>query len=62
MFELEKVSKRFKSLTALAEVDLTIPNGCTTVFMGPSGCGKSTLIRLLMGLIEPFKEVDCSPT
>ena len=53
MFELEKVSKRFKSLTALAEVDLTIPNGCTTVFMGPSGCGKSTLIRLLMGLIEP---------
>jgi len=53
MFELEKVSKHFKSLTALAEVDLTIPNGCTTVFMGPSGCGKSTLTRLLMGLIEP---------
>jgi len=53
MFELEKVSKRFKSLTALAEVDLAIPSGCTTVFMGPSGCGKSTLIRLLMGLIEP---------
>ena len=57
MFELEKVSKRFKSLTALAEVDLIIPSGCTTVFMGPSGCGKSTLIRLLMGLIEPDRGV-----
>ena len=53
MFELEKVSKRFNSLTALADIDLTIPNGRTTVFIGPSGCGKSTLIRVLMGLIEP---------
>ena len=53
MFELEKVSKRFNSLTALADINLTIPNGRTTVFIGPSGCGKSTLVRVLMGLIEP---------
>jgi len=57
MFELEKVSKHFKSLAALADVDLTIPTGRTTVFIGPSGCGKSTLIRLLMGLIEPDQGV-----
>lgn len=53
MFELEKISKSFNELTALADVNLKIAKEHTTVFIGPSGCGKSTLIRVLMGLIEP---------
>lgn len=55
MFELEKVSKSFADAgtRAVAEMDLSIASGRTTVFIGPSGCGKSTLIRILLGLIIP---------
>ncbi|MFT5370127.1 MAG: ABC-type Fe3+/spermidine/putrescine transport system ATPase subunit, partial [Candidatus Latescibacterota bacterium] len=45
MFRLANLSKTFGDLKALSGIELSIPNGQTTVLIGPSGCGKSTLIR-----------------
>jgi osmoprotectant transport system ATP-binding protein len=53
MIDLNHVSKRYGSTTALHPLDLTITPGQTTVLIGPSGCGKSTLLRLMIGLIRP---------
>ncbi|MBI1388895.1 MAG: ATP-binding cassette domain-containing protein [bacterium] len=53
MFDLRHVWKRYETADALRDVNLSIPEGETTILIGPSGCGKSTLLRLLIGLIEP---------
>lgn len=53
MFELTGLSKMFGDLQALSIIDLTVPDGQTTMLIGPSGCGKSTLIRLMVGLVWP---------
>jgi multiple sugar transport system ATP-binding protein len=51
--ELTGIERRFASASALAGVDLHIPEGSFTVIVGPSGCGKSTLLRILAGLDAP---------
>ena len=54
MLELRHVSKRFsdrgRSVPALADVSLVIPERQFVCLVGPSGSGKSTLLRLMMGL------------
>src|SRR5258708_33667937 len=47
------VVKRFGSTTALAGVDLEIPEGMVFGLLGPNGAGKTTLIRILATLLEP---------
>ena len=44
-------------VAALAEVDLTVPNGEYTALVGPSGSGKSTLLNLIGGLDRPSSGV-----
>ncbi len=39
-------------MTALAGVDLDVPNGMFGL-LGPNGAGKTTLMRILAGLLEP---------
>ncbi|MEZ4701967.1 MAG: ATP-binding cassette domain-containing protein [Rhodothermales bacterium] len=53
MLHLDRVSKSYAGLLALAPIDLALEPGRTTVLIGPSGCGKSTLLRLMNGLIAP---------
>ncbi len=50
-FEIAGVSKAFGGVPALADVNLAVGGGSTTVLIGPSGCGKSTLLRLMVGLL-----------
>ena len=47
------VVKRFGSTTALAGVDLEVPEGMVFGLLGPNGAGKTTLIRILATLLEP---------
>ena len=47
---VRRVTKRFGSFTALADVSLTIARGEFVCFLGPSGCGKTTLLRAIAGL------------
>lgn len=51
LVELHEVTKRFRGVTALRNVSLSIPNGVTGL-LGPNGAGKSTLIKILLGLIR----------
>jgi iron(III) transport system ATP-binding protein len=42
-----------KTITALSNVNLTIPSNKIFTLLGPSGCGKTTLLRCIVGLEMP---------
>jgi len=44
------VSKSFKEIRALEEINFSINQGEFLALIGPSGCGKSTVLRLASGL------------
>jgi ABC-type sugar transport system ATPase subunit len=48
--ELRRVTKRYGSVTAISDLNLTVDKGSFTALLGPSGCGKSTLLRMIAGL------------
>lgn len=47
------LGRRFGDLTAVDNLNLTVPRGTIFGFLGPNGSGKTTTIRLLLGLLEP---------
>jgi putative spermidine/putrescine transport system ATP-binding protein len=51
--EIDRVSKRFGTVTAVDSVRLTVADGEFLVLLGPSGCGKTTLLRMVAGFITP---------
>ncbi len=50
---LTGLSKSFKSVKALQDVTMTIPDGAFVVLLGPTGAGKTTTLRLIAGLERP---------
>src|SRR5258705_7169781 len=50
---VKRVVKRFGSTTALAGVDLEVPEGMVFGLLGPNGAGKTTLLRILATLLRP---------
>ena len=51
--ELESVTKRFGSYTAVDSLSLRIPRGSLYGFLGPNGAGKTTTIRMIMSILYP---------
>jgi ABC-2 type transport system ATP-binding protein len=43
-------SKRYRGVTALAELSLDVPAGSVVGFLGPNGAGKTTTLKILAGL------------
>ena len=53
ILECKGLTKRYGTLTALKNVDLTLPKGKIVGLLGPNGSGKTTLIKLAAGLLTP---------
>ena len=53
IIEIQGVTKRFGTVTAVDRVDLTVADGELFTLLGPSGCGKTSLLRLLAGFYQP---------
>ena len=55
MIELIALEKAFGSKEVLRGVDLSVPEGTSTVIIGGSGTGKSVLLKSILGLVTPDK-------
>ncbi|GAA1890370.1 ABC transporter ATP-binding protein [Asanoa iriomotensis] len=49
----EKLTKRYGSVVAVQDLDLTVRSGEVYGFLGPNGAGKTTTLRMLLGLVRP---------
>src|SRR5438034_4949457 len=50
---LEHLTKDFRSLVAVQDLELTVLDGSFTALLGPSGCGKTTTMNMISGLEKP---------
>lgn len=48
--QIDRLTKKFGSFTALDSVSLDVNEGEFVCFLGPSGCGKTTFLRAIAGL------------
>ncbi|MCX7380523.1 MAG: ABC transporter ATP-binding protein [Alphaproteobacteria bacterium] len=51
--ELDALTVRFGTFTAVDKASLRIGEGEFFSFLGPSGCGKTTILRAISGFIDP---------
>jgi len=53
VIKISGLTKRFKDVLAVNELDFEVHRGDVFGFLGPNGAGKSTTIRMLLSLISP---------
>ncbi len=53
IIEVRGLTKKFKNIIAVDNLDLNVYRGDVFGFLGPNGAGKSTTIRMLLSLIKP---------
>jgi len=51
--ELNDLTKKYGSYTAVDHLNLTVRKGEIFGLLGPNGAGKSTTILMMLGLTEP---------
>ena len=49
----ENLSKKFKNVTALDNLNLAVEKGDVFGLLGPNGAGKTTTLKILMGYLNP---------
>jgi ABC-2 type transport system ATP-binding protein len=52
LLELEGLTRRYGTLTALDELSFSVPAGQVVGFLGPNGAGKTTTMRAVFGLTD----------
>jgi ABC-2 type transport system ATP-binding protein len=52
LLELEGLTRRFGTLTALDKLSFAVPGGQVVGFLGPNGAGKTTTMRAVFGLTD----------
>lgn len=57
LLKIQKVSKSFPGVQALADVDFEVQRGEVHILLGENGAGKSTLIKILSGAYQPDRGV-----
>ncbi len=55
VIQARSVTKTFKEVTAVNNLDLYIEEGNYTAILGPNGAGKTTMVEMIEGLQEPDK-------
>jgi len=55
IIEVTGLTKQFKEVRAVDNLNLNVHKGDVFGFLGPNGAGKSTTIRMLLSLIRPTK-------
>jgi len=55
LLSLKGIAKAYGAVSALAGVDLEVPDGQIVTILGPSGSGKTTLLKVVAG----FETPDC---
>ena len=53
VIETHNLSKLYKEVQALKDLNLTVKQHSIFGFLGPNGAGKTTTIKLLLGLARP---------
>jgi ABC-2 type transport system ATP-binding protein len=53
LIEIEGLTKRFGSFTAVDTVSFSVARGEVLGFLGPNGAGKSTTMKMLAGFVTP---------
>ncbi len=53
VIEVESLSKRFDSITAVDSISFSVDEGELFAFLGPNGAGKTTTINMLCTLLRP---------
>ena len=53
MIEIEKLTKKFSSKTAVDDVSFSVVPGEVLGFLGPNGAGKSTTMKMITGFLAP---------
>ena len=53
VIECQSLTKRYRQVTALAGLDLSVEAATVFGFLGPNGAGKTTTLRILLGLVTP---------
>jgi ABC-2 type transport system ATP-binding protein len=53
LIAVERLTKRYGSTLAVADLSFRAEAGRVTGFLGPNGAGKSTTLRSLLGLVRP---------
>jgi ABC-2 type transport system ATP-binding protein len=53
VLQISNLTKKYKSITAVKNLSLTVNKGNIYGFLGPNGSGKTTTLGVVMGIIEP---------
>ncbi|HEY0972589.1 MAG TPA: ABC transporter ATP-binding protein [Gemmatimonadales bacterium] len=53
MIDVERLTKSYRDVTAVADLSFHVPAGEVMGLVGPNGAGKTTTLRTLAGIIHP---------